>query len=97
MDPWRELEEIADIEFDFFEELMQEPSHGHNHGRKKGLHGGWIPLETDTRDIPSYKRAVEPRKHGTAYLYVKLRCRCPKCRAWKSAYDKARRMRNPSS
>lgn len=91
MDPWGELDEIAELEFDFVEELMEEPPHGHNHGRKRGPEGAWIPLETDHRDSPSYKRNVDPRKHGTIYTYVKHKCRCTRCREAWSAYMKQRR------
>lgn len=73
---------------------MAEPPHGHNHGRARGTGGGWHPLETDPQDVPSYKRVANPRKHGTAYTYQKLKCRCARCRAWKSAYNKEKR--NPS-
>lgn len=90
-----ELEEIRELEFEFIEELMSEPAHGHNHGRERG-YGGWHPLETDPRDTPSFKRYVnEPRKHGTAYVYVKLGCRCEPCRTWKRDYDRARRNAKP--
>jgi hypothetical protein len=70
------------------EALMQEPAHGHNHGRAKGEGGGWHTLETDSPylDPPSFKRFVDgTHKHGTAYLYVKLKCRCTACRAWNAA------------
>lgn len=92
--PPLELEEIADLEFEFMEELMAEPPHGHNHGRSRG-EAGWHPLETDPADSPSFKRFVEkPRQHGTPYTYQKIGCRCDLCRAWKRGYN--REKRNPS-
>lgn len=95
MDPWRELDEIEEIEFDYIEELMQEPADGYNHGRARTMSGGWHTLETPGHGIPSYKRPVEPRKHGTAYTYRKRKCRCSVCRAWKAADNKKRRKRDP--
>lgn len=90
MEPWeRELEEIAEIEFDVMQEIMEEPPGGHNHGRARTLSGGWHILETPGKDSPSYKHYIEkPRKHGTAYTYMKLRCRCEACRAWMRDYRK---------
>lgn len=84
MDPYGELEEIADLEQQFLEELMAEPPHGDNHGRMRGPEGGWTPLETNPQDPPSHKRYVDPRTHGTPYTYVRIGCRCPLCRAWKA-------------
>jgi hypothetical protein len=43
---------------DDLEQLMSEPPHGHNHGRKRGMDGSWQTLETDPRDIPSTKHYV---------------------------------------
>lgn len=59
-------------------ELMSEPPHGANHGRRRNDEGGWTPLETD--DIKSRKRPPEMMRHGTVYAYRKQKCRCSFCR-----------------
>lgn len=80
------------LDFDDWEELMAEPPHGHNHGRKRGDDGGWIPLETPGEDLPSVKTYVDsPRKHGTEYVYRWIGCRCEKCRAWNAERSRLRR------
>ena len=92
--PPLELEEIRELELEYLEELMSEPAGGHNHGRHRTDVGTWAPLETrdPAIDRPSYKRVVEkPRKHGTAYTYRKIKCRCDVCRAWKAEQDKGRK------
>lgn len=95
MDPWeRELEEIAEIEFDVMQDLMEEPPGGHNHGRARTVSGGWHTLETPGESIPSFKRYADSRKHGTAYTYRKIGCRCELCREWKAASMRRYRRRD---
>lgn len=89
--PPLELEEIRELEFEFLEELMAEPPHGHNHGRARTQEGGWRALETDPADMPSIKRLPVPTPHASAYAYRKLKCRCPICRAWKREQDRGRK------
>lgn len=74
-------------------DFLAEPPHGHNHGRERNQGGGWTTLETDG-SVPSVKRFARARKHGTAYTYVRLGCRCVLCQGWKRAYNK--KMRNTS-
>ena len=93
------------LDFDELEQLMQE--NGSNHGRSRGEGGAWIPLDghydaesravvanrAEDREITSRKRYVDkPRKHGTAYAYVKIKCRCVPCQAWNA--DRVRRLRD---
>ena len=105
--PWREFEAMCDcwevdreiaaraelrfLEVEALEDLMAEPTGGHNHGRKKSPEGGWQAMETDPRDTPSRKRESVLTPHGTDYAYRKLKCRCPECRAWKANQDKGRK------
>lgn len=52
--------------------------------------------DEEDEDAPtgSAKRYVEkPRLHGTAYTYVKIKCRCDSCKAWKRA-ENARQYRD---
>lgn len=44
-----------------------------------------VPAVFSAYGEPSPKQHVEPRKHGTAYTYEKLGCRCEACREWKRA------------
>ena len=87
------------MDFDELVELMEEPPGGHNHGRKKGESGGWIPLETPGVDTPSFKRwpgglwSGGQRKHGTAYVANKLRCKCDDCQSWKAGHQRRMRAR----
>jgi hypothetical protein len=83
------------MNYDEWEELLSEPPHGHNHGRARFDQPGWRPLETDHRDEPSIKRPPVPTKHGTAYGYVKQKCRCEFCKMWES--DRRREYRERMS
>lgn len=79
---------------DELSELMEEPAGGHNHGWSRNDFGSWSALETGEkllRDRPFVSRDY----HGRAYGYVKMRCRCVTCRAWKSLYNAEKR--NPTS
>lgn len=73
-------------------EIMAEPPAGHNHGWTRNQHGGWSGLETGeslSRERPFVARDY----HGRAYGYVKMKCRCVLCRAWKATYNTEYRSR----
>lgn len=77
-------------QFEECELVMQIPPGGFNHGRAKSEDGTWRPLESEGRDgdilwHPSFKREPQPLKHGTAYAYVKVKCRCFECRRWNAS------------
>lgn len=92
------LEELA--------ELMAEPPGGFNHGRRNGdpLDGvydegqeDWVPLLVEDRGLVSTKRyPVDSQsttdRHGTLYAYVKLRCRCGRCRLAMAEWKRNRRV-----
>ena len=76
--------------------LMEIPPGGFNHGRAKAEDGSWQPLESEGRDgdvfhSPSWKRPLEPLKHGTRYAYEKAGCRCFTCRRWNATRVQAQR------
>lgn len=84
-------------ELDAIARLMTEPPHGHNHGRATingipldGLSTNWRTLETEGVDSPSVKRDQGSRRHGTAYAYRRIGCRCDLCKEWKRG-ENARR------
>jgi hypothetical protein len=82
-------------------ELIEQTDVLANHGRVRGAGWRPLePVETDDSISTEFgepavfsaygetspKRYVEtPRKHGTAYTYEKLGCRCETCREWKRA------------
>lgn len=85
--------------FDELAELMEEPPGGHNHGRKRGMDGRWVSLET--QDVaegeltylihdPEY-RDTQRYEHGTRSRYVHGDCRCGACRRANRDYMRARR------
>jgi hypothetical protein len=45
-------------------------------------------LEKDVPRVPVWPR---PAHHGTAYVYVKLKCRCERCREWQREARKRQR------
>jgi hypothetical protein len=93
---WTALEARLE-ERDEFRELMEEPPGGHNHGRKRGADGGWLPLSEDLQQAYAEDLTLEPEPqayhrpekpedtipHGTATAYRHSRCRCDLCRAYK--------------
>ena len=89
-------DELAELEFEFLEELMQEPAGGHGHGRSRTSDGDWMPMETGPDDNPSYKRypmahILPPgERHGVA-AYQKRSCRCEVCKQAWAKYMKERR------
>ena len=87
-------------------ELMAEPPGGVNHGRRKTVTGGWQPLEAVDYtwdgeekkpvpvgdDLPTSRRHVGKRRHGTTYTYVKIGCRCQVCKDGWARYIRERRL-----
>ena len=78
--------------WDELRELMEEPPGGHNHGRARAMSGDWESVEQVDYIMQTRKRYADARKHGTAYTYMKLRCRCEQCRAWQSLRMRAYRL-----
>jgi hypothetical protein len=56
---WTALEARLE-ELDEFRELMEEPPGGHNHGRKRGADGGWLPLSEDLQQAYAEDLTLEP-------------------------------------
>jgi hypothetical protein len=104
---WTALEARLE-ERDEFRELMEEPPGGHNHGRKRGADGGWLPLSEDLQQAyaedltlepepQAYHRPVKPAdtiRHGTYSAYKNDRCRCDDCRRANREYVARRRADN---
>ena len=44
-------------------------------------------------DMPRGRQTVSDERHGSLYCYVKLRCRCAKCRNASAEYARTRRRR----
>lgn len=84
-----------------FEELMQEPPFGRNHGRRRSHDGSWLPLgaeehlafeddltfQNSERQSPRRKthKPEETIIHGTRSSYV-YGCKCDECRAANAQY-----------
>lgn len=93
--------------FDEWAELMSEPPGGHNHGRKRGAEGGWVPLDEDLAQAYEAHLTVEPEpqayhrpskpfdtiRHGTRAGYTNDGCRCEECRAAEREYRRTYRTR----
>ena len=73
-----------------YQELMEEPAGGENHGWRRNPQGGWTSLNGQGLDPPKEPSFVGRDYHGREYGYRKMKCRCVLCRAWKSM-DNARR------
>jgi hypothetical protein len=95
------------VSLDDLADLMAEPPGGHQHGRKRGVDGGWVELDEvvaaayeehmtlDPQSHP-YHRPVKPEDtivHGTRSAYVNDRCRCDDCREANREYIRTRRYR----
>jgi hypothetical protein len=86
-------------------DLISEPPGGHQYGRKRGLGGGWIPLNEDlaaayeedltVESAPqAYHRPTKPEDtivHGTLSAYTNDRCRCDVCRKAMRDWKRSRR------
>ena len=85
---------------------MEEPPGGHNHGRRRGVGGGWASLddreqaarvddfwvEGDTpKSTRSTNRPLETIRHGTISAYNNLCCRCDLCKLAITQYRRKRR------